>query len=200
MDALEAARIAAADVDPRIAAARIGGVFEGEPGCGCIKVTFMGSPVRVSVPSFELEPVSQRVPPHVLALIVYHIAMSDGCKPTGELISFAELPDARFYVSAFQGYTGDALVRALGPLADERLEAAVGRLGGTLLAGFPSDFSWLIPALPRVPVVVSWWNADEEFPARAEMLFDTTASHHLPTDGCAILSSWLTHKLIEYAT
>jgi hypothetical protein len=39
-----------------------------------------------------------------------------------------------------------------------------------------------LPALPKVPVTLILWRADDEFPARADLLFDATARHHLPTD------------------
>ena len=35
---------------------------------------------------------------------------------------------------------------------------------------------------PRVPVALLIWKHDEEFPARADILFDSTCSEHLPTD------------------
>jgi hypothetical protein len=53
-----------------------------------------------------------------------------------------------------------------------------------------------VPGLPRVPVAVLWWDADDEFPARAELLFDQTAPKHLPIDGSAVLGSWLVTRLI----
>jgi hypothetical protein len=37
-------------------------------------------------------------------------------------------------------------------------------------------------ALPKVPVTLLLWTADDEFPARADLLFDATAPRHLPTD------------------
>ena len=53
-------------------------------------------------------------------------------------------------------------------------------LGGELLAH--GDASVRLFAFPRVPVVLLLWAHDEEFPARADLLFDSTCSLHLPTD------------------
>ena len=39
----------------------------------------------------------------------------------------------------------------------------------------------LLP-FPKVPVVLLLWQNDEEFPARADLLFDATCSAHLPVD------------------
>jgi hypothetical protein len=53
-------------------------------------------------------------------------------------------------------------------------------LGGEQL-GY-TDVSLRLFPFPRVPVVILLWLADDEFPARASILFDTTCSEHLPTD------------------
>jgi len=39
----------------------------------------------------------------------------------------------------------------------------------------------LLP-LPRIPVILSLWLEDEEFPARVDLLFDSTCDLQLPTD------------------
>ena len=44
------------------------------------------------------------------------------------------------------------------------------------------DAAFRFYPLPRVPVVLILWTADEEFPARADILFDTTCEFHLPLD------------------
>jgi hypothetical protein len=159
---------------------------------------FLGADVAIRFPEFEFD-ADCPLPPHVRALLVYYLAISDGSQPAGDWCSFAELPNARFYSRAFQGYTGDTLARRLGERA-VGLPDAVVSLGGRALAreelATNADAAWVVPALPRVPVGIVWWNSDDEFSVRAELLFDTTASSHLPTDGCAVLGSWLTTRLI----
>jgi len=43
------------------------------------------------------------------------------------------------------------------------------------------DAAWQVFPLPRVPVLIVLWLRDEEFPPRAEILFDTTTTY-LPID------------------
>ena len=197
-DALRAARELASELDPIAAAARCGATYEVGADGGSFTLRFFDLDVAISFPGLEFEP-GCSLPPHVRALLVYYLARSDGSMPSGDWRSFADLPDGRFYARAFQGYTGDALTRRLEERAAE-LPRAIETLGGRALArgdlATNADSAWVIPGLPRVPVALVWWNADDEFPARAELLFDATAPHHLPTDGCAVLGSWLTSRLI----
>ncbi len=45
-----------------------------------------------------------------------------------------------------------------------------------------ADSSIRLFPFPRVPVVLLLWRGDGEFPARVDILFDSTCSSHLPTD------------------
>jgi hypothetical protein len=45
-----------------------------------------------------------------------------------------------------------------------------------------ADAAIRLSPLPRVPVTVTLWLADEEFPSRASLLFDSTCGLQLPTD------------------
>jgi len=45
-----------------------------------------------------------------------------------------------------------------------------------------ADGAVRLSPLPRVPVTVTLWLADEEFPARAGLFFDSTCGLQLPTD------------------
>ncbi len=44
------------------------------------------------------------------------------------------------------------------------------------------DASLRLFPLPRVPVVLILWTGDEEFPPRADLLFDSTCEFHIPLD------------------
>ncbi|MBM4432432.1 MAG: DUF3786 domain-containing protein [Chloroflexi bacterium] len=56
---------------------------------------------------------------------------------------------------------------------------------GKELGGVPFDYgdaSLKLFPFPRIPVVLLLWTGDTEFPARADLLFDSTCSIHLPMD------------------
>ena len=65
-------------------------------------------------------------------------------------------------------------------------------LGGQQLEH--GDASVRLHPFPRVPVTFILWKGDDEFPARADMFFDTTCEQHLPTD--VIWSTAMTSVLI----
>jgi hypothetical protein len=180
--------------DPHEMAAAAGAAVEDAAGFVTLTVAFLDGSIGLTWPDLELAAKAPALPDHVLALVLYYLARSDGTLPVGRLTSFAELPDGRFYVQAFRGYTGAVLARGFAE-KPEALERAAESLGGRPTTGL-ADRAWQFEALPRVPLTLLWWDGDDEFDARAEIMFDCTASHHLTTDGCAVLGSWLTSTLL----
>ena len=126
-------------------------------------------------------------------LLLYYLSTADGTPLSGKWVSFADLPDGRMYNSAFQGYSGDELVKVFGFGLDALQSACLKADGKRIEIG---SASFIFKALPRVPLMMTYWLGDEDFPSSCKILFDASASHYLPTDACAILGGMLTRKLI----
>ena len=183
--------------DPLLLAARTGCVFvEDQPGEGAFEVAFWGQPVRLSYPEFTARDsrTAADLPPFIQAMLLYYFNTADGTPLTGRWISFADLPDGRFYNQAFQGYTGAELQRHF-KNDPEALRQASLRASGSLIKGSPGDYAFYFQALPRFPLLLVIWEGDEDFPPSFQLLFDAAAAHYLPTDACAILGSSLTSRL-----
>jgi hypothetical protein len=66
--------------------------------------------------------------------------------------------------------------------AEDAMVKAVAKLGGRQVEGQPSDMAWVAPLLPKVPMLLLYWRADEEFPARVKVLFDRSADRFLDVE------------------
>jgi hypothetical protein len=86
---------------------------------------------------------------------------------------------------------GDIFTRGSHVLPLEPLARKYGRnregfieKGNSLGAEFEKlgDAALRLSPLPRIPVVLILWIEDEEFPARADLLFDSTCEMQMPTD------------------
>lgn len=66
------------------------------------------------------------------------------------------------------------------------LDEACKRLGGTRLT--KGDVSWQFYAFPQVQLQLIFWDADEDFPAQVQVLFDRNVTDyiHFETTGCLI--------------
>ncbi len=169
------------------------------PGRGEFRLSLFDSPVMITYPGlvgFDARKDDELLLP-VQAALAYYFHTGDGAPLTGQWVSFAELPDGRMYNQAFQGYSGDELVKVFG-LDVEAFKSACEAGGG--MATPIADAAYIFYALPRLPMLVNYWCGDEDFPSSCKILFDSSVSHYLPTDVCAILGSMLTRKLIKNAS
>jgi hypothetical protein len=185
------------DLDPARIAARSGaGFFRTGENQGEFRLAVWQQPVVVTFPGFVVIDAAQREPlaDPAQALVLYYFVTCDGAPAAGQWISFADLPDGRFYNQAFQGYTGKPVAQAFGQdIAAFR--AAAQALGGM---EYPlGEAAFCFQALPHVPLLAVYWLGDEDFPPACQILFDAAASHHLPTDACAILGSTLARRLVK---
>ena len=139
------------------------------------------------------------------SLILTYLASADGTTPSSRWIGFRDLPDGKFYVRAFQGYSGGRLVRELEGLAGNQKRGgalAAFRRTAEAVGGEPlgiGDAGYTFTVLPRVRLAVAYWEGDEESPSQARVLFEDTAAHYMPTDGLAILGSRLVGRILQAA-
>jgi hypothetical protein len=155
-----------------------------------------GQAIVVSYPGFipQVEQSKVELDVSAQALVMYHFVTTNGMPVIERWISFAELPDGRFYNSAFQSYTGGEMARKFGSNRAQ-FEAAAENLGGGVQS--LGDASYRFSLFPRVPLLVVLWEGDEDFPTSYRILFDASVPNHMPTDACAITGSKLTRRLIK---
>lgn len=168
---------------------------------GRFTLAVLGQELQLSYPGFIATDTQRGEPAPVptQALLAYYYTIADGSPLAGKWISFSELPDGRFYTSAFQGYTGRELLRAFHDDIQELARAAahLPQIDDAFWGDSIGDYRFSFQALPRVPLQLIYWQGDEDFPSSYQVLFDASVSHYLNTDVCAILGSMLTRFLIN---
>ena len=163
---------------------------------GDLRLTFLNQEYIVSADDFAVLRADSGEEPSsfVNSLILTYLANADGTPTSGRWIGFRDLPDGMFYVQAFQGYTGSRLVREMEGDVQAFRRAAKGTGGQRLDLG---SAGYAFHVLPRVRLALVLWEGDDEFPSQAQVLFDQTAPHYMPTDGLAILGSQLVGAVLK---
>jgi len=197
--ALEKAQEALPRVDPNRQAAHAGVTFEALDGrAGRFLVPFFGTIYDVSWPAGEVRRADDGSGADMASriLLLHYLLTADGMAMADRWIAFRGLPGGLGYDAAFQARANLRLARAFGA---ERaaFEAAARALKGESLSF--GDASFLFRMLPRLWLAVVLYLADDEFPANANVLFDASASHYLPTEDLAVLGGILAGRLIRVA-
>lgn len=162
-----------------------------------IRLTYWGQAVGISWPELKACMLADGSPCSIYdeGMLLYYLRQADGTPMADHWIGYRELPGGSFYSQAFQGYTADRLA----PAYSERPEAyvrAAHLLDGVSLTALPGMAFTFLP-LPRIRLAAILYPGDEEFAARASVLFDAAASHYMTIDGLALLGAGLVGRLIQ---
>lgn len=111
---------------------------------------------------------------------------------TGDLIPFRDLKDAAPFGKAFQQGILEPLAATFSG-HEELLDSAVKSLRGTRLsaAGFQ------IFAFSCIPVRLNFWDADDEFPAQANLLFDSSATDFDHVESIVTIATEALYQLVD---
>jgi hypothetical protein len=122
------------------------------------------------------------------------------------LINAQDLPLANKFVGPEHLPSGQFFFRGLHSLPTRKLEEAFGTSPKQLYEVSKEfdakqcefgDASIELYALPRIPLTIIIWRGDEEFDARASILFDQTAGTHLPLDALGTLANLTVKALVN---
>jgi hypothetical protein len=197
--ALDRARKALPNLKPQETVVQAGVAFEPlDQDGGDFVVPFFGRLYRVRWPQGTGWRVGDQQEADIATrvLLLHYLLRADGAPMASKWIAFRNLPGGLGYDAAFEGRANQRLVRAFGT-DRPAFEAAARFVGGEPLTF--GDASFLFRVLPRLWLAVVLYLADDEFPASANVLFDASASHYLPTEDLAVLGGLLASRLIKAA-
>jgi len=120
-----------------------------------------------------------------------HMAQGGSREPTGAWKGLVELPNTLSKVKSMKRHVEEPLIERFRGRREALLEAGR-RLGGEDVTGRESeaDAALAFRPLPRVPVLVLFWDEDPEegYDARVKLLFDETVVEHLDIESILFLS------------
>lgn len=183
-------------LDPRERAEKCGGHFErGASGeGGRISLSLFNSTYEVEFPDLLIASTEKKVVSLVTKIILLHyLIKADGRPLSGQLIPYKEIPGGMLYAGVFGRRAVEPLIPVFGQ-SPERFLAAGFRLGGGKAEY--GDASFVLLALPRIPMTYVLWKGDEEFPATIQLLFDKSAEGYISLEDIVVLSEMATSRLI----
>jgi len=128
-----------------------------------------------------------------LMVLLYLLNAQEG-EPTHTWISEKELKGGTTFFRGPHALRTEELKDAFGKDPDGFLQAGK-RLGGIeLLFG---DKAIALTVLPKIPLAYLIWKESEEFPARVNVLFDTTIQKHFSLDGIWCVVAEVSQRLLE---
>ena len=146
---------------------------------------------RVSDPASESDP-----PPdfNTVLISVHYLLRAQEVPIANEYITDSQITDGAFFFKGPHALPSWVVEKRFGSDARTFLEK------GKLIGGKPIKFGdagleFLV--LPRVQLAYVLWEADDEFPARSQILFDASAEKHFALDVMWAMCNLVTEKLLK---
>lgn len=154
-------------------------------------IPLFGKPYRVSQRGISDTSEEQ---PHLgicVALCKYLLMCPDNKPKSGDWVSFRDFKDASPLTTYFSDNVEQPFVRKFSSRLDE-LDKACRKIGGTSPdIELSYDLKMRFDALPQVPLLLLFNEADEDFPAKCSVLFEKNADKYLDPECLAIVASLL---------
>lgn len=159
----------------------------------CAVVPFLGQEYRAGLADGEVYGADGPVPVIRRLIILHYLMRSNGTRPSGNMITFREVPEGKFYFASFYDRALRPFLAAFGRTPDVLRERGMKAGWRRCNVG---DVCLETNALPLVPIRLVLWCGDEELTPEASMLFDSTVSEHLHTEDIALLAEEVVNGVI----
>jgi len=194
--ALEALQEKVAPLDFAGLAAGVGADYGEQDGCPYVDLDYFVHRVRVFKDKV-CYPEGVEANPWD-AILLYNYLASQGKKEiTGAWITFQSLPNSVSKTKTLNRLEKELAAHFAGKQA--KLEEAAARLGAEAVKIVQdADLQLIFRPLPKVPVLLLFWEADpeEDFPAQIHYLFDGSVSDYLDLESLLFLVEQLSDRLM----
>lgn len=125
-------------------------------------------------------------------LFLHYLACADGTSLSGKWVTFNDLPGGRTYAEPERKENTHPIFHKFkinSTLLQDKaacLEAKPASMG---------SYSLLFRPFPRVPLIFVSWQGDENFSLADNIRFDTSVTHYLPIEDCAVLPALIMQEL-----
>ena len=176
-----------ARVDPRAAASASGVEYEEDK----FIIPLFNRTYTVQFPGCETAEVGAdvRVPKMIEVLLMHYLTHADGTAVSGTWISYRQLPGAKLFEQKFINLVSRPMIEFFDSNIDSFRESA-NALGGQPM-GSIGDAAFWFKALPKLPIACIFNIGEDEIPPSVNILFDSSASHYLPTEDLTILGGFM---------
>ncbi len=161
-----------------------------------IFLDYLGNSYCITLPEIGISSLDKQklIQPREKLLMLHYFINADGSLPSGQKITYKEIPDGATYFPTFYK-------RAIKPFVDwfankpkDFIDIAA-ELGGTQ-ADY-GDSSVEINVFKRVPLIFVLWNGDDELHAEGGILFDSNITGYLSSEDITVVCEIIAWTLVK---
>ncbi len=126
--------------------------------------------------------------------VLHYLSLADGTPVSGQPVPMAQMPSGMVRGGGYDRLTADALSAFLKGKTECQVLEKFQSLGGERVEG-KAELCLKLPFLPRFPLYVNIWFADEEFPPSGRLFVDASAGHYLTIEDAVCVAEVLMDRL-----
>lgn len=130
------------------------------------------------------------------SLIMLYLAKASGLPPRGKWLSFLELEGGPAHYVPFLNEAVNPLAKSFGSNPDLFMEIGK-KLGGEKIE--IGNYGFQVPVFPKLVIAVILYIGDEEFPAKANIIYDSIVEASLPMAPLWVLGVEFSKKMRRLA-
>ncbi|GAB4431405.1 MAG: hypothetical protein OHK0040_00670 [bacterium] len=140
------------------------------------------------------------VPQNILSkstegLILHYLAYCRGVKPKNEWINFYQIKDASLYLPVFNKRTINIIQYKVKTL-EQFVEKCI-KLGGEEMDFTSSARAFRFYAFPYVPLLLVYYEGDEDIPSELKFMFDSSVTFNLSAEDVVVAAQFLSLQFLK---
>ncbi len=158
----------------------------------------LGQKIAVEYPSCRVTFVETGKTPYWLwnLIMLHYLYLADGTPLGSELVSFGQLPGGLARGAGFDKDCTDTIAKVFGHKPAEHVQLACEALGAVFTKS-NADICAVFPFLPRYPVMLKIWFADDELEGSGKMLLNKQAPQYLSLEDAVVTGSMILDFLMK---
>jgi len=175
----------------------LGATYTREGEVETLRLLYFGRWIGVSRTELRAEDGGE-LDPWDQILIYNYIASSGSRRVSGRWVGMESFPNALPKTTALEQGCHRRITEAFAGDGSGLEKACLAAGGRRVVGGHNADLAYEVQALPRMPLLVLFWDQDQEegFEAKSKILFDDAAMEYLDLEGLVFVAEKLTDHLI----
>ena len=161
-----------------------------------ILLPFLNNIIDISYPGFEFKYKNKddKIDLWLQILILHYLNNAKGTGFTGKEITYKEISGGMAYYTAFKRRALDPIFKKFGSDLNRFILSAE-KVGGVRTD--TGDYSVNFHVLPMIKISYNIWAADEDFPAEANILFDSSITDYFTSEDITVLCNIITIMIVK---
>ncbi|MBI5029799.1 MAG: DUF3786 domain-containing protein [Chloroflexi bacterium] len=163
-----------------------------------VEIKSLGEIFRVSYPTgiVEWDTPAKKVPLDWALVLLNYLSSAQDKPLAGQWVTYRELPSGQVFYGNLERYTLKELSEFYARCDKHNLWVALEKLGGAPSESH-ADLSFQVDFAPRVPVLLQFWDGDEDMLASSQILFDQNVVEQLHIEDVAVVCGIVARRMMK---